>query len=623
LSSSGFDQVSVETLNRRLLLVTIFIFVVFAMLVLRLWFLQGINGQKYRKQSESNRTHLQKLTPYRGRILDRNGELLVSNLPAYDLYINPEDIQDEEQLLKDLKRLINLDPEEVRKKIKTESGKYTLQSVLIKKNMSWEELAKIEVNRFNMPGVNPPQRSYQRSYLYGDFGAHVIGYLGEISEKELAGDKYPDSDPGDFIGKYGVEGRWQKELSGAKGDEQVEVDAAGRRLQVISKTAPVSGQNISLTIDKKLQSSAEAMLKDKTGSIVAMDPSNGEILAMASSPSFNPNLFITGIDKTEWKRLTTGTDYPLQNRALSGQYPPGSVFKIVMALAGLEEGVISPEESVLCTGSYPFGNRDYHCWKSGGHGMVNLHRALRESCDVYFYKLGRKLGIEKIAYYARMCGLGQKTEIVLESEKAGLIPDNEWKLKRYGVAWQPGETISTSIGQSFVLVTPLQVARLISVIFNGGKVYQPNVVKWIGNDKTQSKPVLLGELKVDRRNLELIKNGLIAVVNEPGGTGSSARIKGVTVAGKTGTAQVVTLEKEKELRSKNGSADSHKDHAWFVGIAPAENPKIAVAVIIEHGGHGGSAAAPFARDLIKNYLGIDQQNQATVIEDTTGSVEGD
>jgi penicillin-binding protein 2 len=294
-----------------------------------------------------------------------------------------------------------------------------------------------------------------------------------------------------------------------------------------------------------------------------------------------------------------------------------------MALAGLEEGIISPEESVLCTGSYPFGNRDYHCWKSGGHGMVNLHRALRESCDVYFYKLGRKLGIEKIAYYARMCGLGQKTEIELESEKAGLIPDNEWKLKRYGVAWQPGETISTSIGQSFVLVTPLQVARLISIIFNGGKVYQPKVVKWIGNDKEESRPVLLGELKVDRRNLELIKSGLIAVVNEPGGTGSSARIKGVTVAGKTGTAQVVTLEKEKELKSKSESSDSHKDHAWFVSIAPAENPKIAVVVIIEHGGHGGSAAAPFARDLIKQYLGIDLETQVPVSQDTPESVEAD
>ncbi len=621
MSSSGFDQVSVETLNRRLWYVTIFIFAVFAMLALRLWFLQGINGQKYRTQSENNRTHLQKLTPYRGRILDRNGELLVSNLPAYDLYINPDDIQDEEQLLKDLKRLINLDPGEVRKKLNKETGGYALQSVLVKKNMSWEELVKIEINRFNMPGVNPPQRSYQRSYLYGDFAAHVVGYLGEISEKELASDQYPDSDPGDYIGKYGVEGKWQKELNGAKGEEQVEVDAVGRRLQVISKTDPESGQNISLTIDKNLQSAAEAMLKDKTGAIVAMDPSNGEILAMASGPSFDPNIFITGIDKTEWKRLTSGKDYPLLNRAFSG-YPPGSVFKIVMALAGLEEGVITPEESVLCPGSYTFGNRDYHCWKKGGHGMVNLHRAIRESCDVYFYKLGRKLGIEKISYYAKMCGLGEKTKIELDSEKAGLIPDNEWKLKRFGVPWQPGETLSTSIGQSYVSVTPLQAARLISVVFNGGKVYQPQIVKWIGNEngrKYQSEPVLLGELKVKKSNLELVKSGLIAVVNEAGGTASIARIKDVTVAGKTGTAQVVG----KETVSAGESSDIYKDHAWFVGIAPAENPKIAVAALIEHGEHGASTAAPLVRDLIKQYLGIDQKPQASVNKDIPEPVEGD
>ena len=576
------------------------------MLVFRLWFLQVINGQKYRTQSENNRIHLQRLTPYRGRILDRNGELLVDNLPSFNLYIIPEDIQDKEKLLMDLKKLIDLDPEEVEKKLKKESGAYAFQSVLIKKNISRDELAIIQTHLYNLPGVmtDPTPR---RSYLYGDFAAHIIGYLGEINEKELASGQYTENIPGDYIGKFGVEGKWQKELNGTKGEKYVEVDAAGRQLQVVSKESPVSGQNITLTIEKNLQASAEEMLRDKTGAIVAMDPSNGEILAMASAPSFDPNVFITGIDKTEWNRLTSGKDYPLQNRALSGQYPPGSVFKIVLALAGLEEGIITPEETTLCTGSYNFGNRDYRCWKAGGHGTVALHKALRESCDVYFYKLGRKLGIERIAYYARMCGLGEKTEIGLESEKPGLIPDNEWKLKKYGVSWQPGETISASIGQSFVLVTPLQAARLISVIFNGGKVYQPKIVKRVGdeNNSDYSEPVLLRELDVDKKNLELIKNALTAVVNEQGGTGSSARLKEVTVAGKTGTAQVITLEKEKELEEASGLLDRHGDHAWFVGIAPAEDPKIAVAVIIEHGGHGGSAAAPYAKELIREYLDIE------------------
>ena len=613
MRSSGFDQVSVETFNRRLFIVTIFVFVIFSILVFRLWFLQGINGQKYRTQSENNRILIQKIIPFRGLIFDRNGELLVDNLPSYNLYITPEDIQDEEKLLKDLKKLINLDPEEVGKKLTKESGIYAFRSVLIKKNMSRDELAIIETNLFNLPGVMTEVKP-QRSYLYGDFAAHIIGYLGEISENELKSDQYPDIALGDYIGKYGVEGRWQKELNGTKGVKLVEVDAAGRHLQSYAKEPAISGQNISLTIDKKLQLSAQAMLKDKTGAIVAMDPSNGEILAMASSPSFDPNIFIKGIDKTEWKNLTSGKDSPLQNRALSGQYSPGSVFKIVMALAGLEEGIITPEESIFCSGSYTFGERDYGCWKSGGHGWVNLHKALRESCDVYFYTLGRKLGIEKIEYYAKMCGLGQKTGIVLDSEKEGLIPSNEWKMKIHKVAWQPGETIITSIGQSFVQVTPIQIAQLISVIFNGGKIYQPKIVKWIGSEVGQnhSEPVLLRELNVNKNNLELIKNGLIAVVNEQGGTGSSARLKGVTVAGKTGTAQVVSLEKEKELKARDKLLDIHQDHAWFAGIAPAEDPKIAVAVIIEHGGHGGSAAAPFARDLINQYLGIDQEKPVSI-----------
>ena len=613
MSSSGFDQISVEALNRRLFFVTIFVCIVFAVLVMRLWFLQGINGQRYWTKSQNNRIHVQRNLSFRGLILDRNGEVLVNNLPSFDLYISPDDIQDKERLLRNLKTLINLAPEEVSSRLKKGSKSNPFESVLVKKNLTREELVSIVTNSFSLPGVTA-EPTHKRSYLYGNFAAHLIGHLGEINEKELASGQYPSSISGDYIGKFGVEGKWQNVLNGKSGGKKIEVDAEGRQLQVITKDPAVSGQSITLTIDKDLQALADTMLKDKTGAIVAMDPQNGEILAMASSPSFDPNEFVTGIDKTEWKRrLTSGTDSPLQNRAISGQYAPGSVFKMVMALAGLEEGVITPEDSVVCTGSYDFGNRVYHCWNKKGHGSVNLHRAIRESCDVYFYKLGRKIGIDKIAYYAKMCGLGTKTGIELDSEKGGLIPDSEWKLKKYGVAWQPGETISCSIGQSYVMITPVQAARMISVIFNGGKVYQPKIVKWIGDKKneSQSKPILQRELKVKRSNLEIVKNGLIAVVNEAGGTGGRARVKETVVAGKTGSAQVAGIDKK------------IKDNAWFVGIAPAENPKIAVAVIIEKGEHGGSAAGPLAGDLIKLYLGFAEEEKTPVSQDTPISVEGD
>jgi penicillin-binding protein 2 len=617
LRSSGFDPVSIETLNKRLFFVTIFVFAAFSALVLRLWFLQAVNGENYRAQSENNRIRVQEIPPFRGLILDRNGEPLVNNVPSFNLYITPDEAKNKEQLIRNLKTLINFESSDVLKKLSNIKKSQAFQPVLVKKNLSREELATIETHQPNLVGAQVEVR-YQRSYLYGNLGSHIIGYMGEISEKELASDEYPEASSGDYIGKFGVEERWQKELNGEKGGENVEVDATGRKGPPLSKELPVSGKNLTLTIDKKLQATAETMLADKTGAIVAMDPANGEILAMASSPSFDPNSFITGIDKTEWKALITGKNSPLTNKAISGQYSPGSVFKIVMALAGLEEGAISQEDAVSCPGAYEFGGRAFHCWQKKGHGGVNLHRALKESCDVYFYKLGNKLGIERIAKYAKMCGLGKKTDIELDSEKGGLIPNNEWKKKRFGVPWQPGETISASIGQSFVLVTPLQAAGLISTIFNGGKVYQPRVVKEIKDGKNivyESKPTLVRELNVKRENLEIVKRGLVAVVNEAGGTAyNSARLKEVTVAGKTGTAQVVALDKK-----SSGDSNEYKDHAWFVAVAPAENPKIAIAVVIEHGGHGGSAAAPFARDLIKEYLGIGQPPPATDSAEDTES----
>lgn len=605
MRSSGFDQVSVEIYNSRLKKVTLIVMVSFACLIMRLWVLQIVNGPIYRTQSENNRIHLQNIPPFRGMVLDRNGALLVDNRPSYNLYIIPEQIQNRDQLLKSLKLLVGLNQDGVKKRLISAPHKYPFKPILIKRNLSRDELAIIETNLFNLPGVMIEVKP-QRHYLYGKFASHLVGYLGEVNEAQLNSGRYPDNRPGDLIGKYGVEARWQKNLNGLRGGEQVEVDAAGRKLRVMTRKPPIPGLNISLTIDKNLQMLAEKSLRDKKGAIVAMNPNNGEIFALASSPAFDPNLFIGGIDKEEWKEMVSCEEYPLQNRAISGQYPPGSIFKIVVALAGLEEGIINPQEEIFCNGSYSLGTHTYRCWRKQGHGKVRFHKALVESCDSYFYKVGRRLGVDKIAYYAKMLGLGKKTDFELDYEKAGLIPTGEWKLKRWGTPWQAGETISLAIGQSFLLVTPIQMVRLISAIFNGGHMYQPKIIRWVGKDNRKIytfTPTLLDKVAFKKENMELVKRALLGVVNEPHGTGSRARVKDLMVAGKTGTAQVINLKAEKDL-SKGGEVPyEFRDHAWFIAIAPVERPKLALSILIENGGHGGRAAAPVAKEMITAFFG--------------------
>jgi penicillin-binding protein 2 len=604
LRSSGFDPISIEIFNRRLKKVTLIVIVIFSALVLRLWFLQIVHGPGYRIQSENNRIQLQDTPPFRGMIFDRNGDLLVDNRPSYDLYIIPEQMQDRGVLLKSLKVLTGIRPELVQTKLQRAIRRYPFKPILIKKNISRDELAVVETNLFNLPGVMI-QVKPQRHYIFGKLAPHLIGYLGQISEKQLSSGRYPDSKPGDLIGKYGVEAKWEEFLNGLRGGEQVEVDAAGRKLRVISRKPPTSGYNLSLTIDKDLQLWAEKALEDKRGAIAAMNPSNGEILALASAPTFDPNLFIGGIDEAEWKKISTSKDSPLQNRTISGQYPPGSVFKIVVALAGLEEGVIDPDEEILCTGSYTLGNRTYRCWKEEGHGLVAFHRALVESCDIYFYRMGMRLGVDRIAQYARKLGFGNKTGFTLEYEEKGLIPTKRWKLKRWGVPWEAGETLSTAIGQSFVLVTPIQMVRLISAVFNGGHLYQPKVIKWVGKDGRdlyQFTPTLKAQLKTKRGHMELIKDALIGAVNELRGTGSKAKLKDMLVAGKTGTAQVINLEVEKNYGKESDIPQEFRDHAWFVAIAPVPKPRLALVILIEHGGHGGSAAAPIAKEMFEAYF---------------------
>ncbi|MCD6265119.1 MAG: penicillin-binding protein 2 [Deltaproteobacteria bacterium] len=602
---SKINPVEAEIYQRRLKKLTLFVVIMIGILFVRLWFLQIISGAQYRKKSESNRIDLRDVLPVRGMIFDRNGELLVDNRASFVLGVIPEDITNLDGLIADIGRLIDIDGLSAKKKINEGLHQNPFNPVYIKKGLTRDELARIETNAFYMPGVIIEVKP-KRHYIYGSLAAHLIGYLGEIDKKQLNKEGYKENKIGDFVGKFGVEKKWQRYLNGVRGGQQLEVDASGRRLRVLYQKAAEPGFNIYLTIDKDLQMLAEHSLENTAGAIVAMNPMTGEVLTMASSPSFNPNDFARGIDEKRWKRLVSNPHFPLQNRVISGQYPPGSLFKIVVAIAGLEEGVINPYEKVFCGGSYRFRGRLYRDWKEGGHGYVDLHRALVESCDVYFYKMGQKIGIDTIARYAKNLGLGSKTNLQLGDEKEGLIPDRAWKLRRWHVPWQEGETLSVAVGQSFVLTTPIQMVRFISALFNGGVLFKPQVIKWIEkNDKEKIfkfKPNLLQRWGIKKENMELVKTALIDVVNEPRGTGRRARLDQIRVAGKTGTAQVIALPENRELPREKDIPYKFRDHAWFVAVAPAENPMIALALLLEHSGAGGSVAAPIAKKILNFYF---------------------
>ncbi|MDZ7698979.1 MAG: penicillin-binding protein 2 [Deltaproteobacteria bacterium] len=605
MKRSNFDPVSVDVLSRQVKIAALCVLIAFGMLIIRLWYLQIVKGSVYRSKSEYNRIRLEDVVPFRGMIYDRNGKTLVKNRPSYNLYVIPEEVQDSQALLERLSALSGIDPKEAAEKLSQGAKHYPFKPVCLKRDISRDQLARIETHMYDLAGVMIKVKP-QRHYCYGELASHLLGYLGEISEEQLRSGRYKDNKAGDVIGKTGIERRWQSDLNGRRGGAQVEVDAAGRRIRLISRKPAVSGYDIGLTIDKTLQDQAERALEGNHGAIVAMDPMNGEVLAMASNPSYDPNVFIKGMDHLTWRRISLSKAFPMQNRALTGQYPPGSVFKIVVALAGLQEGVITPEDEFYCSGTFSLGKYRYRCWKRYGHGHVNLMRALIESCDVYFYNLGKKLGVDKIAFYAKQLGLGKPTGIGLENEKSGLIPTREWKKRRWGVSWQTGETISTAIGQSFVLVTPIQMAVLMSAVFNGGTIYKPQVTRWVrkadGEAVFEMSPEAKEKLNIKPPYLEMVKEALQGVVNGPHGTGSKARLKNISVAGKTGTAQVVAMGDDSKRQDEADIPWKYRDHAWFVAVAPVGDPKIAVAVLVEHGGHGGSAAAPIAKGLIETYL---------------------
>ncbi len=580
----------------------------FLILLGRLYYLQVIEGPELVRQSQSNWFRTQGIPPMRGLIFDRNGVLLVDNRPAFNVSIVPREAKNPEEVVQKLAELINVAPEPLLDKLVQAKRLPSFKPILLETDVSRDDVAIIEAHNLEFPGVLVTVEP-RRHYIEGPRASHLLGYLGEISREELRGGAFPDNRAGDFIGRFGVEKAFEPYFHGQRGSQQVEVNAFGRVTRVLKTEEAAPGNNIYLSLDIELQRMAESLLEDKVGTIVAMDPSTGHVLAMAGSPAFDPNAFVEGMTYQSWDELTSNRFRPMENKAIQGQYPPGSTYKIVAAVAGLEERVISESTKLFCPGQYRYGNRTFRCWKKGGHGFVNVKEALAQSCDVFFYQVGEKLGVDRLGKYAKECGLGSSTGIELDKEATGLVATSDWKMRRMGVPWQGGETLSVVIGQGFNLATPMQMLSLISAVANGGVRYKPLVVSRIespdGMFVKEQAPVPLGKLPVSEYRLHLIKEGLYDAVNKAGGTAWRSRIPGVGMAGKTGTAQVVAMPEDDEEASDEDIKLLFRDHAWFIAYAPAKDPKIAVAVLIEHGGHGSTAAAPVAKKIIEKYLGID------------------
>jgi penicillin-binding protein 2 len=583
----------------------------FCLIFIRLFYLQVINGEELRRLSENNCIRLQSTDPSRGMIFDRNGIRLVDNRPAFDLNIVLKDAKPIEQTVKKLSEYINVPESELMSKIENDKTVSSYKPILLKKDIGRNALAAIEVRKFDLPGVVVDVKP-RRHYIERQTAAHLIGYLSEINADELNSGEYPGYTVGDYIGKFGIEKIFESFLQGKRGGRQVEVNVMGQVVRNLKTVDAQPGQNLYLTIDLRVQKKAEALLTGVAGAVAAMDPQTGQILALASSPSFDQNIFVDGMSHEQWDALVSNPLRPLENKVIHGEYPPASTFKIITAIAALEEGVIDKNTTFYCPGYYKYGNRVYRCWRPAGHDSVNVVKALAQSCDVFFYQVGQKLGIDRLSMYAIASGLGSPTGIDLDHEASGLIPTKEWKKRRTGVAWQGGETLSVAIGQGFDLATPLQMLVLTSAVANGGKIYQPLILKSVyspeGSVILESKKQLTGKLPVSKKTLEIIKEGLWNVVNNKKGTAWIAHVEGLDISGKTGTAQVVGRSKEHGL-SEEKLSQRLKSHAWFVAYAPSVDPKIAVSVIVEHGGHGSSAAAPIAKEVIKTYFGQDENSK--------------
>jgi len=602
------DHLEYRLIRRRLIVSAAIILVLMVTLLVRLYILQVVDYEHFSTLSDSNRVRIRALPPARGIIFDRNGVVIARNLPAYRLEIIREQIDDIEDTLTRLKQYVDYSEQDLKRYRQSSKRRRGFESIPLRLNLNDDEVARLAVNLHKFKGVEINAR-LARNYPLDGLGAHALGYVSRIDLDDLSQVNEINYAGTSHIGKVGIERFYENELHGTVGVQQVEVNAKGRTLRVLDEKPPIPGNDLHLTIDSKLQMVAERAFGDYTGSVVAIDPNNGEILAMVSMPTFDPNLFVNGISVKDYGALRDSPRRPLFNRALSGQYPPGSTVKPFYGLAGLEAGIINKKKKLFCGGYYllPNEERKYRDWKKLGHGSVDLQDAIIQSCDVYFYDLSYRMGIDKISAFMTKFGFGEKTGVDSPGEKGGLMPSREWKRATKSMPWFPGETLNTGIGQGDFLVTPLQLATSVAALSKKGERYRPHLVRAIESTNTQeqleTESRVISQYKlIKEQNWQHIMKSMKNVVH--GVRGTAYRInQGLqyTVAGKTGTAQVYGVAQDEEYDEETVS-EKLRDHALFVGFAPVEDPRIAVAVIVENGSHGGSVAAPIARRVMDAYL---------------------
>ena len=602
------DYFENRLIRRRLIVSAGIVLAMLVVVLVRLYVLQIVDYEHFSTLSDSNRVRIKALPPARGLIYDRNGVVMANNLPAYRLEITREQVDDMEDTLTRLKAYIDYTDQDLKRFQQSSNRRRPYESIPLRLNLSDEEVARLAVNLHQFTGVEINAR-LTRNYPNGGLAVHALGYVGRIDEDDLNQVDETSYAGTSHIGKLGLEKFYENELHGTVGVQQVEVNAKGRTLRVLNETPPIPGKNLYLTIDSKLQRVAEQAFGEESGAVVAIDPNNGEILALVSMPIFDPNQFVYGISYKDYYRLRDSPSMPLFNRALSGQYPPGSTTKPFFGLAALEANSISKDKTITCKGFYRLPNEDrkFRDWKKEGHGEMNLKNAITQSCDIYFYDLAYNLGIDRMSSLLAQFGFGQQSNIDSTGESGGLLPSREWKRKTKGIKWFPGETLNTSIGQGDFLVTPLQLANSIAALSVRGKRYRPHLVNAIEDDETEElleiQPQITGQYKmVEELNWEHIRETMINVVH--GLRGTAYRIsRGMEykTAGKTGTSQVFGIAQDDEYDEET-VAKKLRDHALFISYAPAENPRIAVSVIVENGGHGSSSAAPIARRVMDAYL---------------------